>query len=153
MANYKSTQADVGKSSLFGPGDTGDELTKKNKKAIRKSQSKNKSSEVSEGLYKAGIVGIGPSTPAIEVKGSPAPLGTGTGYSIENKAIASVAPMPGTMGDGITLIPEPKTPPNIGKKKDLDVKESKRGKKRGRSKSKSKFLKTGLWGGVKFKKS
>ena len=127
-------------------------LTKKEKRAIRRSQRQNKSSEVTDSLYKAGIVGIGPSTPAIGVEDSPAPPGTGTGYSIGNKAVASVAPMPGTMGDGITLIPEPKTPPNIGKKKDLDVKESKRGKKRGRSKIKSKFLKTGLFGRVKFKK-
>ena len=85
-----------------GDGDAVDpiksELSRKEKRGIKRAQ---------RDLYKAGIVGIGPSTPAIEVESSPAPLGTGTGYSIGNKAIASVAPMPGSMGDGITLIPEP----------------------------------------------
>ena len=126
-------------------------LTKKEKRAIKRSQRQNKSSEVTDGMYKAGIVGIGPSTPAIEVKGSSAPLGTGTGYSIENKETHSVAPMPGTMGKEITLIPEPSTPSLKGKKKVI-VKKSKRPKHKGFSKSKSKILKKGLFGRVKFKK-
>lgn len=135
---------------------TGDELTRKEKKAIRKSQRKNKSSKVTDDMYKAGIVGIGPSTPAIEVEGHISkdirPIGTGTGYSIGNKAIASVAPMPGTTGEGVTLIPEPSTPPLKGKMKDLDVKKSKTPKPKGFSRSKNKILKKGLFGGVKFKK-
>jgi len=97
-------------SSVTGVDPVKSDLSKKDKRGIRKAQRKNKSSKVTDDLYKAGIVGIGPSTPAIEVKGSPSQPGTGTGYNIENQATHSVAPIPGTMGKGITLIPPPPEP-------------------------------------------
>ncbi len=133
----------------------GDELTRKEKRAIKKSQRQNKSSKVTRSLNEAGIAGIGPSTPAIEVEGYTSkdirPIGTGTGYNIEGKAIASVAPMPGTMGDGITLTPNPTTPSHNGKKKDLNVEKFETPKQRGWSKNRSKILKRNIFGRVGFK--
>lgn len=132
------------------------DLTPKEKRGVRKAQRKNKSTKVSEELYKAGVIGIGPSTPSIEVEDSTAPPGTGTGYNIEGKATYSVAPMPGTnIGADITTTtvphnpppptkkdPDPKTPPIRFSDGKIKVPTSK-------SPHRSKYLKTGLFGSGK----
>ena len=132
------------------------DLTPKEQRQIRRAQRQNKSSEVSEGLYDAGVMAIGPSTKAIEVEDSPAPPGTGTGYNADGAAFVSVAPMPGTTGGGITTTPIPTTPPPTTRK-DPDPKPKptkiKVGQNTGifnQAPRKSKYLKTGLFGGKGF---
>jgi hypothetical protein len=132
------------------------DLTRKEKRGIRKAQRKNKSTKVSEELYKAGVIAVGPSTPFIEVKDSQAPPGTGTGYNIDAGASFSVAPMPGTTGPEVTTTIVPRTPPPSTKPdpdpKPRPIKFSDGKIKAPTSKAprRSKYLKTGLFSGKGF---